>query len=184
MQTRIILGVDPGSVRTGFGLIQIFPTAPPKLITYGAWQLKQYATFTLRMQHIYRHMVALLQEYTPDEMAIESVFQGKNVQSMLKLGRAQGVAIAAAIAYTIPLIEYAPCKVKQAITGQGNASKAQVAAMVGRLLEVSLQPIFLDASDALAIALCHGQQRPTSTAPPKQWAQFVAKHPHRVVSRP
>ena len=127
-------------------------------------------------------MIALLQKHAPDEVAIESIFHGTNVQSMIKLGRAQGVAIAAALACEIPVTEYAPRKVKQAVTGNGNASKEQVATMVGHLLNLSTPSTFLDATDALAVALCHSQQRLSSTAKTKNWAQFVAAHPNRKLS--
>lgn len=177
MGGKVILGLDPGSVIMGFGVIQEAERGKAvTLIDYGVFQLKKYKGHMLRMRHIYLHMMELLQKHTPDAVAIESVFHGANVQSMLKLGRAQGVAIAAALACQMPVTEYAPRKIKQAVTGNGNASKAQVAAMVGHLLNLSLS-IILDASDALAVALCHSQQQLSVATKPKSWSQFVAAHP-------
>ncbi len=183
MNGRIIIGLDPGSVIMGFGIIQASETGSAiKLIEHGVFQLKKYKGHMLRMRHIYLHMMALLQKYSPDEVAIESIFYGENVQSMLKLGRAQGVAIAAALACEIPVTEYAPRKVKQSVTGNGNASKEQVASMVGHLLNISTLSTFLDASDALAVALCHSQQRLSSKAKIKNWSQFLREHPNRALS--
>ncbi|MGI2261918.1 crossover junction endodeoxyribonuclease RuvC [Candidatus Cardinium hertigii] len=183
MGGRIIIGLDPGSVIMGFGIIQESAIGSAiKLIDYGILELQKYKGHMLRMRHIYLHMVALLQKHTPDAVAIESIFYGSNVQSMLKLGRAQGVAIAAALACEMPITEYAPRKVKQAVTGNGNASKEQVAAMVGHLLNLSIPSTSLDASDALAVALCHSQQRLSSTTKPKSWSQFIIAHPNRKLS--
>lgn len=183
MNGRIILGLDPGSVIMGFGIIQETEKGSAiKPIDYGVFQLQKYKEHMLRMRHIYLHMMALLQKHLPDAVAIESIFYGANVQSMLKLGRAQGIAIAAALACEMPVTEYAPRKIKQAITGNGNASKEQVASMVGHLLNLPTPSTFLDASDALAVALCHSQQRLSSVARRKNWSQFLAAHPHRKLS--
>jgi len=178
---KVILGIDPGSMHMGFGIVQeIYDTKSLKLIDYGVFHLAQYKTHMVRMRHIYTHLIQLLQKHIPDEVAIEAVFYGTNVQSMLKLGRAQGVAIAAALSYDIPVIEYAARKIKQAITGNGNASKEQVAAMVTRLLSLSDSPTLLDASDALAVALCHSQQKQSLPSKVSSWAQFVKSQPHRI----
>ncbi|TSJ81406.1 MAG: crossover junction endodeoxyribonuclease RuvC [Candidatus Cardinium sp.] len=183
MRGRIIVGLDPGSVIMGFAIIEEAEIGnATKLIEYGVLQLKKYKGHMLRMRHIYLHMMTLFQKHAPDEVAIESIFYGTNVQSMLKLGRAQGVAIAAALACEIPVTEYAPRKVKQAVTGNGNALKEQVATMVRQLLNIPTPSNFLDASDALAVALCHSQQRLSSTAKPKSWSQFIATHPKREIS--
>lgn len=180
MPGRIIVGLDPGSVIIGFGIIQEEEKSSAiKLIEHGVFQLQKYKEHMLRMRHIYLHMMALFQKHAPDEVAIESIFYGTNVQSMLKLGRAQGVAIAAALGCEIPVTEYAPRKVKQAVTGNGNASKEQVATMVGHLLNIPTLSTFLDASDALAIALCHSQQRLSATFKTKSWSQFIAAHSNR-----
>lgn len=183
MGEKIILGLDPGSVIMGFGIIKENSLgSDTQLVTYGVFQLKNYREHMLKMRHIYTSMMDLLHKYTPDEVAIEAVFHGANVQSMLKLGRAQGVAIAAALACEIPVTEYAPRKVKQSVTGKGNASKEQVAAMVSHLLGISIASVPLDASDALAVALCHSQQRITTANKVKNWSQFVAAHPNRIAS--
>ena len=155
---KIILGIDPGSLSMGFGIIEIMPSHTYKLITYGVFSLKRHNDHMLRMHHIHVHMNELLKTYHPDEVAIEAIFYGANVQSALKLGKAQGVAIATALARQIPVAEYEPRKVKKAITGNGNASKEQVASMVNRILNITTPHPILDASDALAIALCHSQQ--------------------------
>jgi len=183
MGGRIIIGLDPGSVIMGFGIIQESAIGSAiKPIDYGILELQKYKGHMLRMRHIYLHIVTLLQKHMPDAVAIESIFYGSNVQSMLKLGRAQGVAIAAALACEMAITEYAPRKVKQAVTGNGNASKEQVAAMVGHLLNLSIPSTFLDASDALAVALCHSQQRLSSTIKPKSWSKFITAHPNRKLS--
>ncbi|WP_243516908.1 MULTISPECIES: crossover junction endodeoxyribonuclease RuvC [unclassified Candidatus Cardinium] len=183
MSGRIILGLDPGSVIMGFGIIQETKKGSAlQLIEHGVFQLQKYKKHMLRMRHIYLHMMDLFQKHAPDEVAIESIFYGTNVQSMLKLGRAQGVAIAAALACQMPVTEYAPRKVKQAVTGNGNASKQQVATMVSYLLNIPTPSSFLDASDALAVALCHSQQRLSTPAKAKSWKQFVAAHPNHILS--
>ncbi|WP_339044115.1 crossover junction endodeoxyribonuclease RuvC [Cardinium endosymbiont of Tipula unca] len=183
MGGKIILGLDPGSIIMGFGIIEANEIGScVQLVEYGVFQLKSYREHMLRMRHIYTNTMDLLQQYAPDEVAIEAVFHGANVQSMLKLGRAQGVAIAAALACEIPVTEYAPRKVKQSVTGKGDASKEQVAAMVGRLLGISTASALLDASDALAVAICHSQQRPIAMNKSKSWVQFVAANPTRITS--
>lgn len=155
---KIILGIDPGSISMGFGIIEITLPHTYKLIKYGVFSLRKHKDHMLRMRHIHIHMNELLKTYHPDEVAIEAIFYGTNVQSALKLGKAQGVAIATALARQIPVVEYEPRKVKKAITGNGSASKEQVASMVNRMLNITTPHPILDASDALAIALCHSQQ--------------------------
>lgn len=182
MKENIILGLDPGSVTMGFGIIQLLqPLGKTKLITYGTLSLKKFKDPMLRMHYIYIHMMELLQKYKPHSVAIESIFQGKNIQSALKLGRAQGVAIATTLACNIPLTEYTPNKIKKAITGQGHASKKQVAAMVGQLLGISTTTN-VDGSDALAIALCHSQQQLACIKKTKNWKEFLTTYPHRLAS--
>ncbi|MBX9890086.1 MAG: crossover junction endodeoxyribonuclease RuvC [Amoebophilaceae bacterium] len=182
MKERIILGIDPGSIHMGFGILQeTMGGQSMRLITYGVFQLKKHKEHMLRMRCIYTELSSLLQKHAPDAMAIETVFYGTNVQAMLKLGRAQGVAIAAALACEIPVIEYAPRKIKQAITGQGAASKEQVAAMVAHLLNLTDPIASLDASDALAVAICHSQQQKASANKITSWSQFVKTQPHRII---
>lgn len=158
----------------GYGIISIEGTKM-KLISTGVIELKKYPDHYVRLQRIFERVTALIDNYHPDELAIEAPFFGKNVQSMLKLGRAQGVAIAAALNRSIPVFEYAPKKIKQSITGKGTASKEQVSAMVMRLLNLKTKPKYLDATDGLAAAVCHYFQRNTLSTDKKysSWEAFV-----------
>ena len=178
---RIILGIDPGTVVMGYGIIQeTLDEKQPLVVQYGVIKLHKYADHMLKLQKIFQRTTSLLQQFAPDEVAIEAIFYGKNVQSMLKLGRAQGIAIAAALACEIPVTEYAPRKVKQAVTGQGNASKQQVAQMLASLLPIQGTPDLLDASDALAVAMCHSYQKQQGGKKTTSWKQFLQEHPTRV----
>lgn len=183
---RVILGIDPGTTVMGYGLLKCVGKQP-MLLTLGVIQLHKYEDHYLKLQHIFRRTTALIQEYKPDELAIEAPFFGKNVQSMLKLGRAQGVAMSAALAYDMPIVEYAPREIKMAITGSGSASKEQVAEMLSKLIQMTQNSDYFDATDALAVALCHFYRtsKPTtasSTTQPKSnsWASFIANNPDRV----
>ena len=152
------------------------------LITMGILKLGKYSDHALKLRKIFERVSGLIEEYTPDELAIEAPFFGKNVQSMLKLGRAQGVAMAAALARDVPIFEYSPKKIKQSITGNGNASKEQVAAMLANLVELGGQPEFLDATDGLAAAVCHffqGEKVGKGKAY-SGWKSFVKNNPDRV----
>ena len=151
---RIILGIDPGTNVMGYGLISVKGNQLT-LIQFGVVHLSKYADHALKLSKIFERISHIIDEYHPDEMAIEAPFFGTNVQSMLKLGRAQGVAIAAAISKQVPIFEYAPKKIKQSVTGSGNASKEQVAAMLSKLLMFQEIPKLLDATDALGVAVCH-----------------------------
>ena len=178
---RIILGIDPGTSITGYGVIQIIgPT--PNLITIGAIDLSKYENHYLKLKYIFDRTIGIIDEYNPDELAIESPFYGKNVQSMLKLGRAQGAAIAAALSRSLPIFEYAPRKIKMSITGQGAASKEQVASMLMKILKFNLSEIKLDATDGLAAALCHFYQtnKPVQEKQYNSWKDFMNKNPKRV----
>ena len=153
---RVILGIDPGTIVMGYGVLKI-EGHKPKLEAMGILQLNKYEDHYLRLRKIFERVLGLIDQYHPDELAIEAPFFGKNVQSMLKLGRAQGVAMAAALERDIPIFEYAPLKIKMSITGNGNAAKEQVAGMLQRYLhipEASMLPQ-LDATDGLAAAVCH-----------------------------
>lgn len=176
---RIILGVDPGTQVMGFGLLSCYPK--PLVLQAGILKLDSKTSHPLRLKKIFEFLGELILAYHPDELAIEAPFFGKNVQSMLKLGRAQGVAIAAALQHNIPVTEYAPRKVKQSITGNGNASKEQVAAMIQQLLNYR-SVTFLDASDALAVALCHYYQNAASKGPIAYsgWQAFIKSNPKRI----
>jgi len=179
--SNIILGIDPGTIIMGYGLIEINGTNTT-LLTLGFLELKKYPEHFERLKHIFERVDMLIREYKPTELAIEAPFYGKNVQSMLKLGRAQGAAIAAALTRSLPIFEYAPRKIKMSITGQGAASKEQVAAMLMKILKFNLDEIKLDATDGLAAALCHFYQtnKPVQEKAFNSWKDFINKNPKRV----
>lgn len=180
---KIIIGIDPGTNVMGYGILGV-KGKTPELIALGVVKLNKYESHYLRLQRIYERVLGLVEQFLPDEMAIEAPFFGKNVQSMLKLGRAQGVAMVAALSRDIPITEYEPRKIKMAITGNGGASKEQVREMLRRILKISPDKldIELDATDALAAALCHHYEtlRQIIASGPKSWKDFVAKNPDRV----
>lgn len=180
---RIIIGIDPGTNVMGYGILGI-RTRKPEMIAMGVIQLSKFESHYLRLKRIYERVVQLVEQYLPDEMAIEAPFFGKNVQSMLKLGRAQGVAMAAALSRDVPITEYEPRKIKMAITGNGAASKEQVQEMLRRILNIPAENILpqLDATDALAAALCHFYEsnRPYIDKGCSSWKEFIAKNPGRV----
>ena len=184
---KIILGIDPGTNVMGYGIIKVQDNQA-SIVTMGVIDMRKEDDVYLKLGHIFQRVNGIIDSYLPDEMAIEAPFFGKNVQSMLKLGRAQGVAIAAAINHSVPITEYAPLKIKMAITGNGSASKEQVAGMLQRMLhlEESEMPKFLDATDALAAAYCHYLQmgRPdTGKKGPKSWKEFINNNPTKVSKR-
>jgi crossover junction endodeoxyribonuclease RuvC len=178
---KIILGIDPGTVVMGYGLIHVKGNEI-EMINFGILKLSKLKSHPERLKRIFDRVDQLIMEYTPDEMSIEAPFFGKNVQSMLKLGRAQGVAIAAALHRNLPFEEYTPKKIKQSITGSGNASKEQVAAMLARLLSLKEVPTQLDATDGLAAAVCHhyqggiGEHNKSKSG---SWKAFLADNPGR-----
>jgi crossover junction endodeoxyribonuclease RuvC len=180
-QERIILGIDPGTNITGYGVIKTVGTVP-ELIAIGSVDLSKFDDHYLIIKHIFDRTIGIIDEYHPDELAIEAPFFGKNVQSMLKLGRAQGAAISAALTRSLPIFEYAPRKIKMSITGQGAASKEQVAAMLMRILKFNMTDIKLDATDGLAAALCHFYQtnNPVGEKSFNSWKDFMNKNPKRV----
>src|ERR1700710_2044489 len=158
IKERIILGIDPGTAVMGYGLIKE-TGSKIELISLGVVKMGSIDDHMLKLQRIFEKTVALIDNYHPDCLAIEAPFYGKNIQVMLKLGRAQGMAIAAALSRNIEVTEYAPRKIKQSITGNGNATKEQVAAMLQNLLSFKETPDFLDATDGLAVAVCHSFQK-------------------------
>jgi crossover junction endodeoxyribonuclease RuvC len=178
---RIILGIDPGTNITGYGVIKTVGTVP-ELIAIGSVDLSKFDDHYLIIKHIFDRTIGIIDEYHPDELAIEAPFFGKIVQSMLKLGRAQGAAISAALTRSLPIFEYAPRKIKMSITGQGAASKEQVAAMLMRILKFNMTDIKLDATDGLAAALCHFYQtnNPVGEKTYNSWKDFMGKNPKRV----
>lgn len=179
---RVILGIDPGTAIMGYGVI-IERGSKIELVNLGIVRMDHLDDHFLKLQRIFEKASALIEEYKPDALAIEAPFYGKNVQVMLKLGRAQGIAMAAALTKQIPVTEYAPRKIKQSITGSGTASKEQVAAMLQRLLNFKETPEFLDATDGLAVAVCHSFQKVGSAGKAKTysgWEAFVQGNKKRV----
>ncbi|WP_255517960.1 crossover junction endodeoxyribonuclease RuvC [Fulvivirga sp. M361] len=176
---QIILGLDPGTSVMGYGLICVIGQQL-RLLQFGVIHLSKYTGHELKLKKIFERITSLIDDYHPDEVALEAPFYGKNVQSMLKLGRAQGVAMAAALSREVPITEYAPKKVKQSVTSNGNASKEQVAAMLMTLLKFKETPKLLDATDALAVAVCHHFQKGTAKASVKSWKAFVSENPKRI----
>lgn len=180
---RVIMGIDPGTNIMGYAFIGVNGNRA-RLIAMGVIDLRKCKDMYMKLGEIFTRVQGLIASFLPDELAIEAPFFGKNVQSMLKLGRAQGVAIAAAISRQVPIHEYAPLKIKMAITGNGAASKEQVADMLRRMLNISLgeMPQFMDATDALGAAYCHFIQRgkPVSDKKYSSWADFVAKNPGKI----
>ena len=180
---KIILGIDPGTNLMGYGVIRV-AGQKAQAVALGVIDLRKFGDGYLKLGHIFERVTGIINAYLPDEMAIEAPFFGKNVQTMLKLGRAQGTAIAAAIHHGVPIHEYAPMKIKMAITGNGAASKEQVCGMLQRLLKFDKDALtkFMDATDALGAAYCHYMQmnRPESQAHYKGWKDFVLKNQNKV----
>jgi crossover junction endodeoxyribonuclease RuvC len=178
---KIILGIDPGTTIMGFGLIKVNGKSM-SFLQLNELQLKKYSDHYLKLKLIFERTVELIDTYNPDEIAIEAPFFGKNVQSMLKLGRAQGVAMAAGLSREIPITEYSPKKIKMAITGNGNASKEQVAKMLQSLLQLKELPKNLDSTDGLAAAVCHFYNAGKVTAGKSYtgWSAFVKQNENRV----
>jgi crossover junction endodeoxyribonuclease RuvC len=181
---RIIMGIDPGTTILGYGIIRC-TGKQVEMVTMGVVHLEKLEDHHLKLEMIFRRCVELIDGFHPDELAIEAPFFGKNVQSMLKLGRAQGVAIAAALSRKMPVVEYAPRKIKQSITGNGSAAKEQVAAMLQRIFSIpdSDMPAKMDATDGLAVALCHFYQSNSPLAGGKSysgWGAFLKDNPGRL----
>jgi crossover junction endodeoxyribonuclease RuvC len=182
-KSDIILGIDPGTTVMGFALLQT-SKQQPRVLLMDVLKLAQQKDIYARLEMIHTKVTELIHLYRPASFAIEAPFFGKNVQSMLKLGRAQGVAIAAAMQAKLSVTEYSPKKVKQSITGNGNSDKDQVWKMLQRILLIDEQPQYYDATDALAVALCHHYQMSSilanPTKPLKGWEDFIAKNPERL----
>ncbi|NNF02520.1 MAG: crossover junction endodeoxyribonuclease RuvC [Bacteroidia bacterium] len=170
---RIILGIDPGTIVMGYGIIHCEGNTA-KLIASGVVKLDKLETQADKMKQIFSRISSIIKQYSPDEMAIEAPFYGKNAQSMLKLGRAQGVAYAAALDKNIPVFEYSPKKIKVAITGNGNASKEQVALMLQQQFKFAEMPKYLDATDGLAVAVCHSAQMVLGDGGGKKFSSWKA----------
>ena len=183
---RIIMGIDPGTNVMGYGVLGV-NGKKTDVVIMGVIQLSKFESHYKRLHRIFERVSGLAEQYLPDEVALEAPFFGKNVQSMLKLGRAQGVAMAAVLSRDIPVAEYAPRTIKMAVTGNGQASKEQVANMLRHLLGLKEEemPRLLDATDALAVALTHYYEtgKPTVAKGPKSWADFLARNPDRIAPR-
>lgn len=183
VKERIILGIDPGTTYMGYGVIKVVGNKV-ELLEMGAWDLHKIKDHYLSLMEIYKQTTAVIEKFLPDDLAIEAPFFGKNVQSMLKLGRAQGVAITVAVMHDIPITEYAPLKIKMAITGSGCASKEQVAGLLQRFLKIpkNEMPKQLDATDGLAAAYCHFLQPNLETNAKKysSWADFAKRNDSRI----
>ena len=178
---KIILGIDPGTTIMGFGLIKVV-NKKMEFMLMNELILKKYDDHYVKLKLIFERTLELIDSYHPDEIAIEAPFFGKNVQSMLKLGRAQGVAMAAGLSREVTITEYSPKKIKMAITGNGNASKEQVAAMLKSTLKLKSLPKNLDATDGLAAAVCHfyNSGRVTTDKNYTGWGAFVKQNPNKV----
>lgn len=181
LKEKVILGIDPGTNILGYGIIKI-SGKKLSILSYGVIMLDKLPEHSLKLKSIFEKTTALIERYLPDEMAVEAPFFGKNVQSMLKLGRAQGVVMAAALNKDVSVEEYAPRKVKQSVTGNGAASKEQVAAMVENILATKIESKYLDATDGLAVAICHHyQDNPLlKGSKAKNWSQFLKNNPDRL----
>ena len=183
LKDKIILGIDPGTTIMGFGLIRVNKQAM-EFIQLHELQLKKYNDHYLKLEKIFNSTIGIIDQFHPDQISIEAPFFGKNVQSMLKLGRAQGVAMAAGLSRQIPITEYSPKKIKMSITGNGNATKEQVAKMLQSLSLIKEIPKNLDATDGLAAAVCHfyNQGRPDNSKTYTGWKAFISKNPKKIKS--
>ena len=178
---KIILGIDPGTTIMGYGIITIKGTQM-EMLQMGVIHLEKLGNHALKLKRIFERTIQLVEQYKPDEVSLEAPFFGKNVQSMLKLGRAQGVAMAAALYKDVPIFEYTPKKIKKSITGNGNASKVQVSSMLQSLLKISETPKHLDATDGLAAAVCHYFQRNSRYKGKSysSWSSFLNENPDKL----
>lgn len=180
-EAKRILGIDPGTNVMGYGLIEV-SSGKPVILQVGVVKTVGYNNHYLKLKHIFNRAQYLIDEFKPDELAIESPFFGKDIQAMLKLGRAQGIIMGLALHRDIPVFEYAPLKVKQSITGMGRAAKEQVAFFLKNMFALPELPKELDATDAIAVAVCHylQQKNPIAKAGYKNWDDFIKKNPGRV----
>lgn len=179
--SKTILGIDPGTNIMGYGVIRVEDNKV-NIVAIGVVKTSRFSGHYEKLSHIFNRTLYLVDEYKPDETALEAPFFGKNIQSMLKLGRAQGVAMAASLYRGVPIFEYAPLRIKQAITGSGASSKEQVAYFLKQMFSMTIMPSDLDATDALGAAVCHYLQmkNPVSEKGAKNWEEFVKKNPGRV----
>lgn len=178
---KTILGIDPGSNIMGYGVLKI-TKGKAQILALGVIKTSGFTGHYQKLSHIFERTLYLVDEYKPDETALEAPFFGKNVQSMLKLGRAQGVAMAASLYRGVPIFEYAPLRIKQSITGNGSATKEQVAYFLKQMFSLEITPNDLDATDGLATAVCHYLQlkNPVGEGSMKNWEEYIRKNPGRV----
>ena len=177
-----IIGIDPGTNILGYAILEIIGKEP-KVQDIGVLKLDGFKDHQTKLKEIFLQLQEIIETYLPNQMAIEAPFFGKNVQSMLKLGRAQGVAMAAAMTMGLDIIEYSPKKIKQSITGNGNASKEQVASMLNHMMKFKINEYYLDATDALAVAVCHQHQISNGGiggAKTNSWKKFLKDNPNRI----
>ncbi len=179
------MGIDPGTNFMGYAILRTSGRQKkPQLLVSGVLDMNKISDPYIKLQRIFKRTLQVIDTYHPDELAIEAQFYGKNVQSMLKLGRAQGVAIAAALQRDIPIFEYAPRKIKMSVTGSGTASKEQIALLLGKFMDITTTSETLDETDAIAIAYCHYLQRDlpgTDSASSKNWKDFIKKNPDKIL---
>lgn len=180
------MGIDPGTNFMGYAIIKVNgKKQKPELVVSGVLDMDQISDPYIKLQRIFKRTIQVIDSYQPDELAIESQFYGKNVQSMLKLGRAQGVAIAAALQRDIPIFEYAPRKIKMSVTGSGTASKEQIALLLGKFMTITASSSMLDETDAIAIAYCHYIQSSSPLTSDgkncKSWSDFIKKNPDKLI---
>lgn len=176
---RVILGIDPGTNIMGYAVVRVKGTKV-EVMEFDVLNLKKLSSHALKLKTIFEKTDEIIQKFNPDEVALEAPFYAKNIQSMLKLGRAQGVSMAAALSRNLPVFEYSPRKIKQSITGRGSSTKEQVAAMLQRLLTLPDLPDLLDATDALAVAMCHyyqGNVRGGESKKYSSWKSFINENP-------
>lgn len=182
---KLIMGIDPGTNFMGYAIIKTFgKSRKPELVVSGILDMDKISDPYIKLQRIFKRTLQVIDEYHPDELAIEAQFFGKNVQSMLKLGRAQGVAIAAALQHDIPIFEYAPRKIKMSVTGTGTASKEQIAVLLGKFMVIQTTSDMLDETDAIAIAYCHFLQLNSpipAAAKGNNWSDFIKKNPNKIL---
>ena len=179
------MGIDPGTNFMGCAILKTTgKNCKPELVVSGVVDMKKMTDPYLKLQRVFQRTLQVIDSYHPDELAIEAQFYGKNIQSMLKLGRAQGVAIAAALQRNIPIFEYAPKKIKMSITGTGEASKEQIAILLGKFMNMPTTISTLDETDAIAIAYCHhlqGNLPTTGSSKCKDWGDFIKQNPDKVL---
>ncbi len=189
----IILGIDPGTLITGIGIIDV-ERGKSSLLMYDVIKNSSAESMPIRLKRIYNRLSEIIGQFHPDELAIETAFYGKNVQSALKIGHARGVSILAAVIHEIPTTEYSPREIKRAVTGSGAASKQQVQFMIQKQLKLPEAPKYFDASDALAVALCHSFRRANEVAQfthygkrksgsSHRWSEYIHAHPERIVRK-